>query len=316
MAGNDNLHMSKSGRQDEFYTLLPTIENELKHYEDFFKGKTIFCNCDDPEWSNFWKYFQMNFFNLQLKKLISTHYEPEGRSYKLVINSTEQNGQIGLPEFVKTELDGNGDFRSPECMALLDECDVVVTNPPFSLSKEYIPCLMESGKKFVVLGNLNHSTFKEIFHYIFDHELNIGYNSGHFWFRVPDDYEEKKTDFKIENGVKYRRMGNICWYTNFDISVRHVSNITPYKHYNEIDYPKYDNYDAIHIDNVADIPVDYDGIMSVPITYLAKHCDKDYEILGKLDGGTADNPLDLAKPILNGNAKYKRIAIRKKETSV
>lgn len=313
MSGNSNLQMSKSGKQDEFYTLLPTIEEELKHYREYFVDKVVFCNCDDPTWSNFWKYFQANFYNLELRKLISTHYEPDGKSYKLEIIRDEQQGQIGLlPKYVKTDLKGNGDFRSEECLALLNESDIVVTNPPFSLSKEYIPCLMESRKKFIVLGNLNHATFKEIFHYIYDHQLNIGYNSGHFWFRVPDDYEEKRTDFKIENGIKYRRMGNICWYTNFDITVRHTSNIIPFKTYNPHDYPKYDNYDAIHIEKVADIPMDYDGVMSVPITYLAKHSDNDYEILGKLDGGTADNPLDLAKPLLNGDAKYKRIAIKRK----
>ena len=312
MAGNDNLHMSKSGKQDEFYTQLSTIEDELKHYGPFFKDKVVFCNCDDPTWSNFWKFFQLNFYFLGLKKLISTHYEPNGKSYKLEIVATSQGDQLTIPDYIQTPLEGNGDFRSDECLALLDEADIVVTNPPFSLSKEYIPTMMNSGKKFIVLGNINHVTFKEIFHYIYNHQLWLGYNSGHFWFRVPDDYEEKATDFKIdENGVKWRRMGNICWYTNFDIEVRHQP-LLPYKTYTPEAYPKYDNYDAIHIEKVEDIPVDYYGIMAVPITYLASHCEEQFEILGKFDGGSASNPLDLAKPILNGKAKYKRIAIRRK----
>ena len=313
MPGNDNLHMSKSGRQDEFYTKISTIEDELKHYREHFTGKVVFCNCDDPTWSNFWKFFQNNFYYLGLKKLISTHYEPNGKSYKLEIVAQDNGNQLKLPDYVKTPLNGDGDFRSPECLKLLKESDIVCTNPPFSLSKEYIPTLMESGKKFIVLGNINHSTFKEIFHYIIDRKLYIGYNSGHFWFRVPNDYEEKKTDFKIdENGVKWRRMGNICWYTNFDIEVRHQP-LLLYREYNAQDYPTYDNYDAIHINEVKDIPMDYDGIMSVPVTYLASHCEEQFEILGKFDGGSKSNPLDLAKPTLNGVAKYKRIAIRKRK---
>ena len=315
MAGNDNLHMSKSGRQDEFYTKLSTIEDELKHYRPYFKDKIVFCNCDDPTWSNFWKFFQLNFYFLGLKKLISTHYEPDGKSYKLEIVGNSQGDQLGIPEYIQTPLEGDGDFRSEECLALLDECDIVVTNPPFSLSKEYIPTMMNSGKKFIVLGNMNHVTFKEIFHYFYEHKLWIGYNSGHFWFRVPDDYEEKPTDFKIdENGVKWRRMGNICWYTNIDIEVRHQPLIL-YKPYDPAFHRTYDNFDAIHIDKVEDIPFDYYGIMGVPVTYLASHCEEQFEILGKLDGGSANNPLDLAKPMLDGKAKYKRIAIRRKDVN-
>lgn len=313
MAGNGNLHMSKSGRQDEFYTKLTTIEDELKHYRTLFKDKIVFCNCDDPTWSNFWKFFQLNFHFLGLKKLISTHYEPEGRSYKLEILRNGNDVQLTIPDYVQTPLEGDGDFRSDECLALLDECDIVVTNPPFSLSKEYIPTMMNSGKKFIVLGNMNHVTFKEIFHYFYEHKLWLGYNSGHFWFRVPDDYEDKPTDFKKdENGVKWRRMGNICWYTNFDIEVRHQPLIL-YKSYDANLYPTYDNFDAIHVEKVEDIPCDYNGIMGVPITYLASHCEEQFEILGKFDGGSINNPLDLAKPTLNGVAKYKRIAIRRKE---
>lgn len=326
MAGNSNLHMSKTGRQDEFYTQLSTIEDELCHYRDYFRGKVVFCNADDPAigedgqdhygdgqgayTSNFFRYFQLNFVELGLKKLITTHFDPHKRSYKFEIVSGDKGNQIGIPDYVKTYLQGNGDFRSPECLALLDECDIVVTNPPFSLSKEYVPLLLEKGVKFIVLGNMNHITFKEIFHYFMEGKVWLGYNSGHFWFNVPDYYEEKRTDFRIVNGQKMRRMGNICWYTNCEIDVRHQP-LDLYKKYNPTEFPTYDNFDAIHCEHYYDIPCDYDGIISVPISYLAYHCWEQFEILGKLDGGSKTNPLDLAKPILQGKAQYKRIAIRR-----
>ena len=219
MAGKEALTAAKKAKNDEFYTQLSDIEDEVKYYKKHFKNKIVFCNCDDPEWSNFWKYFQMNFFHLGLKKLVSTHYEPEGSSYKMEIISSElKNGQLGIPDYVKTDLKGNGDFRSDECVEILKECDVVVTNPPFSLFREYVAQLMEYKKDFIIIGNQNALSYREIFPLVKNNEMWLGYNNGHFWFRVPDSYEEKATDFKIdENGVKWRRMGNICWYTNFDI---------------------------------------------------------------------------------------------------
>ena len=328
MAGNSNLHMSRSGKTDEFYTQLSTIEDELRHYRHYFRDKIVFCNADDPAigedgkdhfgdglggyTSNFFRYFQLNFYQLGIKKLITTHYVAKGASYKFEIVSTDSGNQLGLPDYIKTPLEGNGDFRSPECKALLQECDIVVTNPPFSLMKEYVPIIQESGKKFLVLANINHITFKEIFHYFYENKMWLGYNSGHFWFHVPDYYPSKKTDFKQdERGQKWRRMGNICWFTNLDIEKRHEP-LDLYMRYTPEDYPKYDNFDAIHVKKVAEIPFNYSGVMSVPITYFASHCDAQFEILGKLDGGTADNPLDLAKPILRGSAQYKRIAIKKR----
>lgn len=347
MAGNSNLHMSKAGKTDEFYTQLTTIEDELRHYRKYFKDKVILCNCDDPYESNFFKYFALNFNALGLKKLITTCYatspvvytqlsffgeeETVGTSgkgrkpYKIEI--TEVKGANGDTIFdlsdveyllkndknVLTLLDGDGDFRSAECMELLKECDIVVTNPPFSLMKEYIPLLAESGKFFLILGNMNHITFKEIFHYFRENKMWLGYNSGHFWFKVPDYYEEKKTDYKQdENGQKWRRLGNICWFTNMDIDIRHQP-LDLYKKYSPEKYPTYDTYDAIHVETVAEIPCDTDKIMGVPITYLASHCDEQFEILGKFDGGSVTNDLDLAKPVINGKAKYKRIAIRKRK---
>lgn len=344
MAGNDNLKISKSGKQDEFYTQLDTIENELKHYREYFKDKIVLCNCDDPYESNFFKYFALNFNTLGLKKLITTcymgspivhtqlsffekgelHYEigKSKQPYKIEIcevKSEDGSTNVDLTDVefllknkknVLTTLKEDGDFRSKECLDLLDECDIVVTNPPFSLMKEYVPLVMEKGKKCLILGNMNHITFREIFHYFKNRNLWLGYNSGHFWFRVPEHYEEKATDFKIdEQGQKWRRMGNICWFTNMDIDIRHQP-LELYKYYSPEEYPTYDTYDAIHVNYYSEIPADTDKVMGVPITYLAHHCDEQFEILGKFDGGSSSNDLDLAKPIISGKAKYKRIAIR------
>ena len=329
MAGNSNLQMSKQGKTDEFYTQLSTIEDELRHYRKYFKGKVIFCNADDPAigedgqdhfgdglggyTSNFFRYFQLNFQQLGIKKLITTHYEANKPSYKFEIVSNDNDDQIGLPDYVKTPLEGDGDFRSPECLELLNECDIVVTNPPFSLAKEYLPLLIESGKQFLVLGNMNHAMYADIFPYIFERKVWLGHNSGHIWFHVPDYYEEKRTDFKFDSkGRKLRRMGNICWFTNMDIEKRHNRLLDDlYKRYAPNEYPKYDNFDAIHVTKVELIPYDYAGIMSVPITFLDKHNPEEFEIVGELNHGS-DNALDLAKPILNGKAEYKRIAIRNK----
>lgn len=314
MAGNSNLHMSKDAKEDEYYTSIQTIENELKHYKEYFKDKVVFCNCDDPEWSNFWQYFQLNFKHLQLKKLISTHFDATESTYKLeIIGDINGDKTIDNLDIVRTELTQNGDFRSPECQKLLEECDIVVTNPPFSLMKEYLPALLESGKQFLVLGNVNHVTFKEIFKYYIEGKFWLGYNDGHFWFRVPEWYEEKKTDFKIIDGVKYRRLGNICWFTNLPVKRRSEELILT-KKYNSEDYPKYETYDAIDIKKTVDIPLDYDGIMGVPISYLPYHCPTQFEVIGKFDGGQTNNPLDLAKPLINGKPAYKRIAIRRKTT--
>ena len=328
MAGNSNLHMSQAGKQDEFYTQLSTIEDELRHYRKYFRDKIVFCNCDDPAigedgenhygdglggyTSNFFRFFHLNFQQLGIKKLITTHYEPNKTSYKFEIIRNNDGEQLGLPEYIKTELHGDGDFRSPECLDLLKACDIVVTNPPFSLMKEYLPLLIESGKQFLVLGNMNHALYTEIFRYIFEKKVWLGYNSGHFWFMVPNYYEPKRTDYKEdESGQKWRRLGNICWFTNMDIEKRHEP-LELYKKYTPDEYPTLDNFDAVFCREYSLIPYDTDKIIRVPLTYLAHHCDEQFEILGKLDGGSPNNPLDLAKPILNGKAQYKGLAIRNK----
>ena len=326
MAGNSNLKDSIRQRQDEFYTQLSLIESELKHYKPHFKGKIIFCNCDDPYESNFFKYFAMNFNSLGLKKLITTCYatspvigeemqffvdkggqlsfieqpgsvavekdSKEKRPYKVEITEvTDENGdgRVDLADVeylmrnrknTMTLLDGDGDFRSPECVELLKQADIVVTNPPFSLFRDYVALLMEYKKAFVIIGNQNAVAYKDFFPLLSDNKIWLGYNSGHFWFKVPDSYEEKKTDFKIdETGQKWRRMGNICWFTNLDIEKRH-ENMTLCRNYTPEAYPTYDNFDAIEVSKTADIPCDFYGVMGVPITFMSQHNPQQFEIIG------------------------------------
>lgn len=313
--GNNNLQASKNAKSDEFYTQISFIENELKHYKNYFKDKIVFCNCDDPEWSNFWKYFHINFYHLGLKKLISTHYDEERPSYKMEVVATDNaEGQLALPEYIQTPLKENGDFRSKECMEIMKEADIIITNPPFSLFREYIAQLMEYKKQFLIVGNLNAVKYKEILPLIMENKVWLGANSGHFWFRVPDYYEEKKTDFKIdENGVKWRRMGNICWFTNLDYEERY-EDIILYKTYDPNVYPKYDTYNAYEVSKVSDIPCDMplDTVFGVPITFITKYNPKQFEIVGVLNSGSG-NEYDLAKAVVNGKQLYARFLIRRKK---
>lgn len=277
---NVTLKKAKQNKQDEFYTQIKDIEQELKHYKKHFLRKIVFCNCDDPEWSNFWKYFELNFDYLGLKKLISTHYEENKPSYKLeIIGDVTGDGKVDYKDIIKTPLKQNGDFRSPEAIEILKEADIVVTNPPFSLFREYITQLMKYNKKFIIIGNQNAYTYKEIFTLIQQNKIWSGNKSGDMEFKVPDYYEPRATRYRQdETGQKWRSMGNICWFTNLDISKRH-ENLILYKQYNESEYPSYENYDAINIDKVTDIPLDYDGVMGVPITYLDKYNPKQFEII-------------------------------------
>lgn len=348
MAKNTNLHNANRAKKDEFYTQLPDIANELHHYRDFFRGKTVFCNCDDPFESNFFKYFALNFNAFGLRKLIATCYDGspvQGRELPLFGEAEEQtptrvphkiviteipdvnnDGATDLADVewllrndknVLTRLAGNGDFRSAECVELLREADVVVTNPPFSLFREYVAQLMAYNKKFIIIGNQNAITYKEIFPLIKDNKLWLGYKSGDMAFVVPDYYEARETRFWIdENGTKHRSLGNICWFTNIDTRKRHEM-LDLYKHYSAEEYPKYGNYDAINVDKVADIPCDYDGVMGVPITFLDKYNPEQFEIVGATEsegkgfaGGLWNADSGVAQPLVNGQRLYKRLFIK------
>jgi len=277
-----NLAKAKSNKNDEFYTQLTDIEKELGHYKEHFKNKIIFCNCDDPKESNFFRYFALNFKFLGIKKLISTHFEREKPSYKLeIVEDINNDGKINLEDAIKTPLKQNGDFRSPECIELLKESDIVITNPPFSLFREYVAQLVEYDKKFLIIGNQNNFTYKEIFKLVKENKIWAGVdNGGTKWFEVPDHYDiSTESRKKVENGKKYFSMGNIYWFTNLDMKKRHEDLIL-YKTYNENEYPTYDNYDAINVNKVADIPMDYKGLMGVPITFINKYNPKQFEIKG------------------------------------
>ena len=261
MAGNSNLHRAKEAKNDEFYTQLSDVENELVHYREHFRGKTVFCNCDDPTWSAFWKYFHLNFGFLGIKRLISTHYDKEQSTYMMeYLGGDDNDVSVGT----KTPLKGNGDFRNEECLELLRQSDIVVTNPPFSLFREFIGTLMEYGKKFIVIGNKNAVTYKEMFPLLRSDEVWLGYYSP--------------SEFGTPSGTTKKINGLSRWFTNLDIQKRH-DNLILYKHYSPEEFPKYDNYDAINVDKVADIPLDYDGVMGVPITFLDKYNPEQFEIV-------------------------------------
>jgi hypothetical protein len=301
ISSNKELHKAKIGKNDEFYTQMPDIEKELKHYKEHFKGKVIFCNCDDPEESNFVRYFSLKFKHLGLKKIISTHYDPEKPTYKL-----EYDGE----SFVETPLKQNGDFRSPECIEMLKESDVVITNPPFSLFREYVAQLIEYKKKFLIIGSLNAITYKEVFPLLKENKIWLGcsIHSGDREFRVPDHYIIHSPSKRVDdNGIQYVRVVGIRWFTNLDYKERH-EDIILYKKYNSVDYPKYDNYNAINVDKTKDIPVDYDGEMGVPITFMDKYNTEQFEIVG------IDRELTgkVSRFHLNGENKYVRIVIKKK----
>ena len=304
---NNNLHAAKTAKNDEFYTQLTDIEKECKHYRDFFRGKVVYCNCDDARESNFFKYFVMNFEFLGLKKLITTGFKADGHGVILTYNG-DKNGNYIIgdpPKIVVKEMQGDGDFRSEECVAILKEADVVVTNPPFSLFREYVAQLMEYNKKFLIIGNMNAITYKEIFQYIKNNELWLGcsLHGVKCSFIVPQEYDGKNV--YIENGIRYGKVNNAVWFTNIEHKKRHEP-LDLYKKYNPEEYPKYDNYDAIECGKTADIPMDYDGVIGVPITFLDKFCPEQFEIV-KFRKGNDDKDLSV-----NGKCPYFRILIRAK----
>ena len=292
MSTNANLNKAKAAKNDEFYTQLTDVSKELMHYKQNFKDKTVLCNCDDPTLSAFWKYFHLNFSALGLKKLISTHYDKTQPTYKMEYTGGNDNDiEVG----VKTSLDGNGDFRNQECLDILDEADIVVTNPPFSLFREYVAQLMEYKKKFIIIGNKNAVTNKDFFPLLKDNKVWIGYNSP--------------AEFNTPEGVTKKINGLSRWFTNLDIKKRHEK-LVLWKTYTPEEYPLYDNYEAINVNKVAEIPVDYNGIMGVPISFMSKYNPEQFEIVGEFNHGS-DNIFDLAKPIINGKELYPRIAIRR-----
>lgn len=364
---NITLAVARVSRKDEFYTQLTDIEKELVHYREYFRDKVVFCNCDDPYESNFFKYFALNFNALGLKKLIATCYdgspiaqlelplfqtedsEPKRKAYKVEISEVpdlDGNGATDLTDVqlllkssdhnVKAELKGNGDFRSEECIELLKQADVVVTNPPFSLFREYVSLLVKYDKKYVIIGNKNAITYKEVFPLIKDNKMWIGRTpmSRDLHFMIPKSYQEeflanKKqgSAYVIKDGVVLGRSQSI-WFTNIDYKERHEELIL-IKHYSPEEYPSYDNYDAINVNRTEDIPDDYPGVMGVPISFLGKYNPDQFEIIWQACGNTyANAPKEileelkfnpkvkygggLGAAVLNGKAVYARIFIRKK----
>ena len=330
-AGNTNTYLqdAKRNKNDEFYTPYETIEKEVLNYREDFNGKTVFCNCDDPYESNFSKFFIKHFNDFGLKRLLCISYSnspfagtqlslfndarPQGHGQLMDITSVPNNDgkplsnydiqQIILKSDVKF-LKENGDFRSKESIHYLKQSDIVVTNPPFSLFRELISILMEYKKKFLLIGNMNAINYKEIFPLIKNNKAWLGYHNGEMSFMVPKDSKPRKTRFWIdESGQKWRSLGNAMWFTNMDVSYRHHP-MPLTASYNSEKYPTFDNYDAIYVPTVKDIPSDYNGIMAVPITILSKYNPNQFEIIGEANHGS-DNPYDLFKPTINGKEIYK-----------
>jgi hypothetical protein len=296
---NSNFTDAKKAKEDEFYTQLADIERELRHYRDHFKDKVVYCNCDDPRVSKFFHYFSYSFERLGLKKLITTCYKSQAADlfsqnnseHAVYLEYSGDKNQNMVPDpaevGIKT-LTGDGDFRSGEAIELLKQADIVVTNPPFSLFREYVTQLNNYDKKFVIVGNQNAISYKEVFRPIKENKMWLGYNNGDMRFRVPDDYAPRATRFWVdEEGNKWRSLGNACWFTNLDLPRRHEDLIL-YKSYSPEEYPTYDNYDAIEVSKIVDIPMDFAGVMGVPLTFLGKHNPDQFEIVGL--SGTADYP--------------------------
>lgn len=341
MPDSKGMEQAKVAKKDEFYTCLSDIEKEMRYYRKHFKGKTVFCNCDDPFESNFFRYFVLNFNRLKLKKLIATCYSgspvahkelslfdvsksvKKNKPYKAIVTSVydkNHDGGIDLQDIKELfqsgenqleELKDDGDFRSDECLELMDQAEIVVTNPPFSLFREYVATLMKHDKKFIIIGNVNAITTKSIFSYIEENKLWFGasIHSGDRKFYVPDDYPLNASGCGVdEDGRRYIRVKGVRWYTNLDIKQRHEELILG-KRYSKDRYPKYDNYDAIEVSRTADIPYDYKGIMGVPITFMDKYCPDQFEILGRRgDLEWAENDCTFyTPPSIEMQKKYKKM---------
>ena len=314
---NKNLNQAKNAKKDEFYTQLVDIENELRHYKAHFKDKTVLCNCDDPRVSNFFHYFSYNFEQLGLKKLITTCYKNQNRDLFSQNDSEkaiwleyfgDRNGnRVPDPEEIGIHyFEGDGDFRSKECIELLKQADIVVTNPPFSLFREYVAQLMKYEKKFVIVGHQNAITYKEIFPLIKENKIWLGYGfkggAGHFISK----YKDTATAGDHREGMI--RVSGVNWFTNLEIQKRHEDLIL-YKRYSPEEYPKYDNYDAINVDKTSEIPMGYDGMMGVPITFLDKYNPEQFEIMGN----ELDLNIEKGRGYINGKRMYSRIFIRRRQ---
>ena len=278
---NTNFCRAKLAKNDEFYTQLADIEKELQHYRKHFKDKAVLCNCDNPAWSAFWKYFHLNFSALHLRKLISTYYDKTEPVYKTeYMGGNDSNIEAGI----RTPLNGNGDFRNQECIELLQEADIVVTNSPFSLFRAYVDCLEQHSKKFLIIGNKNNVNDKNVFPLFRDNKLWFGYCS-------PSEFDTPTGTVNCSHPKGYelvtvpvKKMQGLCrWFTNLDITKRHKKLILQ-KTYSESEYPKYANYNAIEVKKVADIPYDYYGNMGVPITFFDSYNPEQFEIIGLADG--------------------------------
>ena len=324
---NKNLHQAKNAKKDEFYTQLPDIENELKHYKAHFKNKVVYCNCDDPRMSNFFHYFSYNFEDLGLKKLISTCYQNQNRDlfsshdseraiYLEYHGDQNKNRVPDINEIGVQYLKGDGDFRSAESIELLKQADIVVTNPPFSLFREYVAQLIAHNKKFVIIGHQNAITYKEIFPLIKENKMWLGFGfrggAGHFI----SNYEDTATANDRKEGMI--RVSGVHWFTNLDIAKRHEDLIL-YKPYTPEEYPKYDNYDAINVNKTKEIPMDYPGAMGVPITFLDKYNPEQFEILNSNHFRNNKNIPYKSHGLIkdkegsvNGKPKYVRILIKNK----
>ena len=337
MAGNSSLGAAKVAKVDEFYTRLEDIENELRHYREHFRGKTVLCNCDDPRVSNFFKYFALNFELLGLKRLIATCYrnnqpdlfsQSEADQAVYIIYDGDKNGNK-IPDIEEIEvlpLQGDGDFRSAECVELMQQADIICTNPPFSLFREFITLLIEKQKQFIIIGNMNALHYIEVFPLIKENKVWLGYNNVKQFMR-PDG--------------SFQAFGNVCWFTNLETK-KHHENLILFKRYTPEFYPQYDNYDAINVDRVMDIPVDYDGIMGVPDSFLDRYNPEQFEILGtcrlpeyieelgigrigedwiaryRAHGGTGHYTANMRDLVMTVNGKpramYSRIIIRRKQS--
>jgi len=329
-AKNKNLQEAKINKKDEFYTQLSDIERELKYYKKHFKDKVVYCNCDDPRVSNFFHYFSYNFEKLGLKKLVATCYKNQNMDLysqndaeqAIYLEYTGDKNGNNIPDPAEIgikNLKGDGDFRSKECIDLLKQADIVVTNPPFSLFREYVAQLIEYDKKFVIVGHQNAISYRDIFKLIKENKLWLGYGfkggAAHF---INKHYEDYATAGDHKEGMI--RVSGVHWFTNLDISKRHEDLIL-YKNYNPEEYPTYDNYDAINVDKTKDIPMDFDGVMGVPITFLDKYNPDQFEILGlSASAGYNSEIVGIpflgdrdARPLINGKNTYARIFIKNKK---